>query len=86
MDTTIKPHIKRHIANYLSYLTSACHITRVPRSDLQGKKIFEIREKYYFEDLGFRNVLIGYRPQDINKLFEFPPSYRKLLRCHKAIA
>jgi hypothetical protein len=58
------------IANYLSYLASAYYITRVPRSDLQGKKIFETSEKYYFEDLGLRNVLIGYKPQDINKLIE----------------
>lgn len=58
------------IANYLSYLASAYYITRVPRSDLQGKKIFETSEKYYFEDLGLRNVLIGYKPQDIHKLIE----------------
>jgi uncharacterized protein len=58
------------IANYLSYLASAYYITRVPRSDLQGKKIFETGEKYYFEDLGLRNSIIGYRPQDICKLIE----------------
>jgi predicted AAA+ superfamily ATPase len=58
------------IANYLSYLASAYYITRVPRSDLQGKKIFATSEKYYFEDLGLRNVLIGYKPQDIHKLIE----------------
>ncbi len=58
------------IANYLSYLASAYYITRVPRSDLQGKKIFETSEKYYFEDLGLRNAIIGYKPQDINKLIE----------------
>ena len=58
------------IANYLSYLASAYYITRVPRSDLQGKKIFETSEKYYFEDLGLRNAIIGYQPQDINKLIE----------------
>jgi len=58
------------IANYLSYLESAYYITRVPRSDLQGKKIFETSEKYYFEDLGLRNSIIGYKPQDINKLIE----------------
>ncbi len=58
------------ISNYLSYLASAYYITRVPRSDLQGKKIFETGEKYYFEDLGLRNAIIGYNPQDINKLIE----------------
>lgn len=58
------------ITNYLSYLASAYYITRVPRSDLQGKKIFETSEKYYFEDLGLRNAIIGYKLQDINKLIE----------------
>ena len=58
------------IANYLSYLVSAYYIARVPRSDLQGKKIFETGEKYYFEDRGLRNAIIGYMPQDINKLIE----------------
>jgi predicted AAA+ superfamily ATPase len=58
------------ISNYLSYLASAYYITRVPRSDLQGKKIFETSEKYYFEDLGLRNAIVGYKPQDINKLIE----------------
>ena len=58
------------IANYLSYLASAYYIIRVPRSDLQGQKIFETSEKYYFEDLGLRNAIIGYMPQDFNKLIE----------------
>lgn len=58
------------ISNYLSYLSSAYYITRAPRSDLQGKKIFETGEKYYFEDIGLRNSIIGYNPQDINKLIE----------------
>jgi predicted AAA+ superfamily ATPase len=58
------------ITNYLTYLASAYYVTRVPRSDLQGKKIFETNEKYYFEDLGLRNAIVGYKPQDINKLIE----------------
>ncbi len=58
------------ISNYLTYLVSAYYIVRAPRSDLQGKKIFETGEKYYFEDLGLRNAINGFRPQDINKLIE----------------
>ena len=38
--------------------------------DIEGKRIFEIGEKYYFEDLGLRNALIGYRVQDRGKLLE----------------
>jgi len=34
-------------------------------------KIFEIGEKYYFEDLGLRNVIIGSNIQtDIGKIME----------------
>lgn len=58
------------ISNYLSYLVSAYYIYKVPRSDIQGKRIFDIGEKYYFEDLGLRNALIGYNPVHINQLIE----------------
>jgi len=34
------------------------------------KKIFEINEKYYFEDLGLRHAIIGYKQIDINKILE----------------
>ncbi|MFH1125344.1 MAG: ATPase, partial [Pseudomonadota bacterium] len=35
-----------------------------------GKKIFEIGEKYYFEDLGLRHTIIGYRQADIGQILE----------------
>lgn len=36
-----------------------------------GKRIFEIGEKYYFENTGIRNVIVGgYRPQDRGKMLE----------------
>lgn len=58
------------VLNYLSFLQSAFLIFRVPRSEIGGKKIFEINEKYYFEDMGLRHALIGYKQQDINKILE----------------
>ncbi|MFO8233779.1 MAG: ATP-binding protein [Bacteroidales bacterium] len=58
------------ILNYLSYLTEAFFIFKVERADLKGKRIFEIGEKYYFEDLGLRHSIAGYRPNDINKILE----------------
>jgi len=45
-------------------------VFRVHRCDVAGKKIFEIGEKYYFEDLGIRNALVGFRTTDINKILE----------------
>jgi len=58
------------ILNYLNYLTSSFFIHKVKRQDVIGRKIFEINEKYYFEDLGLRHSLIGYRQTDINKIME----------------
>ncbi len=58
------------VMNYLSYLEQAFFIFKVVRSDLKGKKIFEIGEKYYFEDLGLRHSILGYRTEDINKILE----------------
>jgi uncharacterized protein len=58
------------ISNYLSYLVSAYYLNKVSRSDIRGKKIFEIGEKYFFEDLGLRHALIGYNPLHINQMIE----------------
>lgn len=63
----ISPNI---VLDYLSYLVQAFFIFKVFRSEVQGKKIFEINEKYYFEDLGLRHAIIGYRQTDINKILE----------------
>ncbi len=63
----ISPNI---ISNYLSYLASAYYVYKVSRSDMQGKKIFDFGEKFYFEDLGLRNALIGYNAAHINQFIE----------------
>ena len=58
------------VQNYAAHLANAFLIHRMPRYDIVGKRLFEIGEKYYFTDLGLRNALIGYRPQDRGKLLE----------------
>jgi predicted AAA+ superfamily ATPase len=65
--TNISPNV---VLNYLSHLESAFFILKVRRSDIAGKKIFEIGEKYYFEDLGLRHTIIGYRQADIGRILE----------------
>lgn len=65
--TNISPNI---VLDYLSFLSSAFFILRVHRSDIIGKKIFEIGEKYYFEDLGLRHTLVGFQQADIGKILE----------------
>lgn len=63
----ISPNI---ILDYLSFLANAFFVFKVSRSDIQGKKIFEINDKYYFEDLGLRHSIVSYKQIDINKILE----------------
>ncbi len=59
------------VQNYLNALCSSFLIYKVQRMDLQGLRIFEIGEKYYFEDFGIRNALTNVNPaMDINKVIE----------------
>ena len=59
------------VINYLKALTNAYFIHKVVRANLEGLKIFEIGEKYYFEDLGLRNALWGQtQKMDLHQLVE----------------
>jgi predicted AAA+ superfamily ATPase len=55
---------------YNRYLVNAFIIQAVSRYNIIGKRIFEIGEKYYFENLGIRNALWGYRLEDRGKIIE----------------
>lgn len=57
--------------NYLRAASNAYIINKVPRYDIHGKKLLETNDKYYFEDLGLRNLLVGSnRTRDIEKVME----------------
>ena len=58
------------VLDYISYLEDAFFIFKVQRAEITGKKVFEIGEKYFFEDLGLRHSILGYRQNDINKILE----------------
>lgn len=58
------------IQSYTEYLNNAFLIHRVERYDLIGKRVFEIGEKYYFENMGIRNIVVGYRITDKAKILE----------------
>jgi predicted AAA+ superfamily ATPase len=62
------PH--NQVQAYTGYLTDAFLVNRVLRYDIQGKRIFETGEKYYFENIGIRNAIIGYKPDDKAKIIE----------------
>lgn len=58
------------VQTYIAYLTSAFLFHQVKRYDIIGKRIFEVGEKYYFENLGIRHALWGYRLEDRGKIIE----------------
>lgn len=58
------------VADYADALADALVVHRVGRYDIVGKRIFERGEKYYFENLGIRNAIVGYKPQDRAKRLE----------------
>lgn len=59
------------VLSYLAAAGNAYIINRVGRYDIHGKKLLETNDKYFFEDLGLRNSLVGSRrEQDIEKLIE----------------
>lgn len=57
--------------NYLRAAANAYIVNKVPRFDIHGKRLLETNDKYYFEDLGLRNLLAGgNRSGDIEKVME----------------
>lgn len=58
------------VQTYIHQLVNAFLLHQVPRYDLIGKRLFEIGDKYYFENLGIRNGLWGYRLEDRGKIME----------------
>jgi len=55
---------------YLDHCVKAYLLVRTPRYDIAGKRVFETGEKYYFEDLGIRNSISGFKHADTGKLME----------------
>ena len=58
------------ILEYLTYLNNAYFVKRLRPADIQGKRQFQIGEKYYFEDLGIRHAIRPFRPNDIGQVLE----------------
>ncbi|QQS50740.1 MAG: ATP-binding protein [Bacteroidota bacterium] len=58
------------VIDYLGYLETSFLIFKVKRTGIEGKKVFEIGEKYFFEDIGIRNAIVGFKTNDIHKILE----------------
>ncbi len=58
------------IYNYLSYFEDAFIIEKALRYDIKGKKYIDTPYKYYFTDIGIRNVFLDFRQQEENHIME----------------
>lgn len=58
------------VQTYTQQIANACLVQKAERFDVHGKKKFEFIEKYYFQDLGIRNSIVGYDFTDQAKLLE----------------
>jgi predicted AAA+ superfamily ATPase len=58
------------VHSYINHLVNAYIILASKRYNIHGKRLFEIGEKYYFENLGIRNAIWGYRLEDRGKIIE----------------
>jgi len=71
----IKPEKKKNIAGktvekYISMLRNAFVFFSVTRYDIKGKQLLKTLEKNYIIDMGFRNMLLGYRDADRGHILE----------------
>ena len=60
----------RTVEKYISLLHSAFIFYPVRRYDVKGKQLLKTLEKNYIIDMGFRNLLLGYRDADRGHILE----------------
>ena len=58
------------IKTYLDYMQDAFVMERAVRYDIKGRKYIDTPAKYYFEDLGLRNVRLNFRQTEHTHLME----------------
>ena len=58
------------VSDYIRMLSNAFIIFPVQRYDIQGKELLKTLGKNYIIDLGFRNMLLGYRGTDRGHIIE----------------
>lgn len=58
------------ISAYIEHLQDAFIISEALRYDVKGRKYIGTESKYYFEDVGIRNAVIGFRQIEFNHSME----------------
>ena len=59
LNTTNRKCTVNTIENYLNYLINSFIIYKVSRYDIKGKEYLKTLDKYYVNDLGLRNFILG---------------------------
>jgi len=68
------------ISKYLKHTIDAFLISEARRYDVKGKRYFDYPNKYYYSDIGLRNVRLNYRQIDFGHIME-NIIYNELIRC-----
>ena len=58
------------LRSYIDYMEDSFMLNRALRYDVKGKKYINTPLKYYFEDVGLRNIRLGFRQQEENHIME----------------
>lgn len=58
------------VAKYIEHLEDAFMISQAMRYDVKGRKYIGADSKYYFEDPGIRNAILGFRQVEENHIME----------------
>ena len=58
------------VINYLNSCEKAFLLYKIKRTDLEGKEILQINEKYYLSDHGLRQAIYGNNQRDIELILE----------------
>lgn len=70
-DVRTKGKVSVHkLQYYVNSLLESFFFYEIKRFDIKGKEYLKTLGKYYIVDLGFRNLLLGYRNRDIGHVLE----------------
>ncbi len=63
-------YTNKTIANHIECLLDSFLLSKATRYDIRGRKYIGGNLKYYFVDVGLRNVRLGFRQQEVTHLME----------------
>lgn len=58
------------VSKYIDYLEDAFLVSKASRYDIKGRRYIDANLKYYFIDIGLRNVRLNFRQQELTHIME----------------